>query len=201
MGVSPFVKFLSSSITTFLNSIIPNPQILSSSGYSIKPLYWWDIMLRFDDTNSDEQLAKLRQKEEEEFLQIMAAKYGIPYADLSGVPVDAAAVGLIKEDLARAALIAPFELANKKLKVGLFSPTQSNTKEVLASLAERGYVVEQYLVSHASLEKVSDGPKEISGATKSEAGMVDISRGEHGGARQEIYLTYRRYKSPRNNSY
>lgn len=132
-------------------------------------------MLRFDDTNSDEQLAKLRQKEEEDFLQIMAAKYGIPYADLSGVPVDAAAVGLIKEDLARAALIAPFELANKKLKVGLFSPTQANTKEVLASLAERGYMVEQYLVSHASLEKVWDRYKEISGATKSEAGMVDIS--------------------------
>jgi len=132
-------------------------------------------MLRFDDTSSDEQLAKLRQKEEEEFLQVMAAKYGIPYADLSGVPVDATAVGLIKEDLARAALIAPFELINKKLKVGLFSPTQSNTKEVLASLTERGYIADQYLVSHASLEKVWGRYKEISGATKSEAGMVDIS--------------------------
>ncbi|MFZ2831788.1 MAG: ATPase, T2SS/T4P/T4SS family, partial [Minisyncoccia bacterium] len=132
-------------------------------------------MLRFDDTSSDDQIAKLHQKEEEDFLQIMASKHGIPYADLYGVPVDTGAVGLIKESVAREALIAPFEISNKKLKVGLFSPTQGNTKEVLASLSERGYTVEQYLVSHASLEAVWERYKEISGATKSEAGMVDIT--------------------------
>jgi len=132
-------------------------------------------MLRFDDTSSDDQIAKLHEKEEEDFLQIMSKKYGIPYADLSGVPVDTTTVGLIKEDLARAALIAPFELANKKLKVALFSPMQANTKEVLTELAERGYNIDQYLVSHASLEKVWERYNEISGATKSEAGMVDIS--------------------------
>lgn len=132
-------------------------------------------MLKFDDTKSDEQITKLHQKEEEEFLQIMATKHGIPYADLSGVPVDTTAVGLLKENVARGALIAPFEVTNKKLKVGLFSPTQASTKEVLASLAERGYILDQYLVSHASLEKVWERYKEISGATKTEAGMVDIS--------------------------
>lgn len=132
-------------------------------------------MLRFDDTNNDERLAKLHQQEEEEFLQIMSEKYGIPYADLSIIPVDTSAVGLIKEVTARAALIAPFAVVGKKLKVALFSPTQANTKEVLVSLAERGYSIEQYLVSHASLEKVWERYKEISGATKSESGVVDIS--------------------------
>lgn len=132
-------------------------------------------MLKFDDTSSDDRLATLHQKEEEEFLQIMSGKHGIPYADLSAVPIDTSAVGLIREDIARAALIAPFDLAGKKLKVGLFSPTQANTKEVLASLAERGFIIEQYLVSHASLEKVWERYTEISGATKSEAGTVDIS--------------------------
>ena len=132
-------------------------------------------MLTFNDTNSDDRLAKLHKQEEEEFLQIMSGKYGIPYADLSIVSVDTAAIGLIKEDVARAALIAPFAVVGKKLKVALFSPNQANTKEVLTSLAERGYLMEQYLVSHASLEKVWERYKEISGATKSEAGMVDIS--------------------------
>lgn len=132
-------------------------------------------MLKFDDTSSNDQISKLRQKEEEDFLQIIAVKHGIPYADLTGVPIDTTAVGLIKEDTARDALIAPFAVANKKLKVGLFSPTQANTKEVLTSLTERGYILEQYLVSHASLEKAWERYKEISGSTKSEAGMVDIS--------------------------
>lgn len=132
-------------------------------------------MLKFDETDSGDQIARLRQQEEEDFLQIISAKHGIPYADLNSVPIDTSAVGLIKETVARPALIAPFNLAGKKLKVGLFAPSQENTKEVLASLEERGFMIEKYLVSHASLEKVWERYLEISGATKSEAGMVDIS--------------------------
>jgi len=53
--------------------------------------------VKFDDTSSDDQIAKLHEKEEEEFLQIMSAKHGIPYADLSGVPVDTGAVDSLKK--------------------------------------------------------------------------------------------------------
>jgi len=101
-------------------------------------------MLHFDDTQNDEQLAKLHKQEEEDFLQIMSEKYGIPYADLATIPVDTTAIGLIKEAVARKALIAPFDLAGKKLKVALFAPNQEETKEVLASLTERGYLIDQY---------------------------------------------------------
>ncbi len=132
-------------------------------------------MLTFNDKGNDDRIADLHRQEEEEFLQIMADKHGIPYADLSTFSVDTSALGLIREDLARATLVAPFALSNKKLKIGLFSPTQENTKEVLTSLTERGYILEEYLVSHASLEKVWERYKEISGSTKSEAGVVDIS--------------------------
>lgn len=132
-------------------------------------------MLKFDDTSSDDRLADLRKQEEEEFLQIMSEKHGVPYVDLSAVPIETTAVGLIKESSAREALIGPFSLAGKKLKVALFSPSQTNTKEILAALSERGFIIEKYLASHASLEKVWERYKEISGATKSEAGIVDIS--------------------------
>jgi type IV pilus assembly protein PilB len=132
-------------------------------------------MLKFDDTKRDDDLAGLRQQEEEEFLQIMSKKYGIPYEDLSVVPVDVNAVGLIREDLAREVLLAPFALTGKHIKVGVFAPDQTNTKEAVTSLVERGYTVEQFLVSHASLEKVWSRYADISGATKSEAGVVDIS--------------------------
>ncbi len=133
-------------------------------------------MLHFDD-NSDkgEKLASLRRQEEEEFLQIMSTKYGVQYIDLSGIVVSISAVQLLKEDVARASLVAPFQLAGKKLGVAVFSPTQENTKEVLASLAEQGYKIELFVASHASLEKVWERYKEISGSIKSEAGLVDIS--------------------------
>ncbi|MEK7538744.1 MAG: GspE/PulE family protein [Patescibacteria group bacterium] len=132
-------------------------------------------MLNFKDIAGDEKLNDLRKKEEEDFLQAMSSKYKIPYIDLNGIPIDISAVGIIKEADARAALVGPFELSNKKLKVALFSPTGEHTKEVLAGLVERGYQIEPYLASHVSLEKAWERYKEISGATKSEAGVLDIS--------------------------
>jgi type IV pilus assembly protein PilB len=132
-------------------------------------------MLKFDDTKRDDDLAALRQQEEEDFLQIMANKYGLPYADLSSIPVNVSALGLIKEEDARAALIGPFDLAGKHLKVGVNAPTQTTTIDALAKLTDRGFILETYLVSHASLEKVWARYAEISSSTKSEAGVVDIS--------------------------
>ncbi len=132
-------------------------------------------MLHFDDTDKDEKFANLRKEEEEDFLKIMAGKYNVPYIDLSRFAIDVAAVGLLKEEVVRAALVGPFDLAGKNLKVAMFSPEQAKTKEVLASLEERGYKIDRYLASHASLEKVWERYKEISGATKSEAGIFDIS--------------------------
>jgi type II secretory ATPase GspE/PulE/Tfp pilus assembly ATPase PilB-like protein len=132
-------------------------------------------MLNFKDIQGDEKLAELRKQEEEGFLQAMSSKYQIPYIDLSGTSIDMGAVATVKEATAREALIGPFELANKKLKVGLFSPVDPHTKDALKMLTERGYEIEPYLASHASLEKVWERYKEISGATKSEAGVLDIS--------------------------
>lgn len=134
-------------------------------------------MLQFDDTNKDEKLLDLRKQEEEEFLQIMSGKYNIPYIDLSAIPISISAVQLIKETLAREALVGPFDLSGKNLSVAIFSPKQEKTKEVLDSLEERGYKLNLFLASHASLEKVWVRYKEISGALKAEAGMVDISDG------------------------
>ncbi len=131
-------------------------------------------MLHINDEQNDDRLAKLRQQEEEDFLVIMSDKYGIPYADLSTLSIDVAAVELLKEDVARGALMAPFNLTGKIVRIGLYSPTQANTKETLSLLSERGYTVEQYLVSHKSLEKAWALYKEISGATRSEAGLINI---------------------------
>ncbi|KKU80678.1 MAG: hypothetical protein UY07_C0036G0005 [Parcubacteria group bacterium GW2011_GWA1_47_8] len=131
-------------------------------------------MLQFNDTDKDDQFAELRKKEEEDFLQIMSNKYGIPYIDLNAMPIDVAALGLVKESDARAALIGAFDLAGKKVKLAVFSPIQEDTKKIIEEITERGYVPELYLASHASLEKVWARYEEISGATKSEAGVLDI---------------------------
>ncbi|MHB1117984.1 MAG: GspE/PulE family protein [Minisyncoccota bacterium] len=145
-------------------------------------------MVHFDDTSKDDKLAELRKQEEEEFLQIMAEKHGIPYIDLKPLPIDVNAVGLLKENTAREALVGPFYLGGKNLKVAIFSPEGTKTKDALTGLEERGYKLELYLASHASLEKVWERYAEISGATKAEAGILGIE-GESMGALVERFKT------------
>lgn len=132
-------------------------------------------MPHFDETDDDKKFSELRKQEEEEFQQVMSQKYGIEYLDLSAITVDVGAIALLKEDLARASSVAPFQLSGKQLRVAIFSPTQASTKEVLASLKERGYKIELYLASHAGLEKIWSRYRDISGAVKSISGLVDIS--------------------------
>ena len=133
-------------------------------------------MFKFaSDTTKDEKIAELRKQEEEEFQQIMAQKHQLPYVNLTTIAIDISAVGLIKEETARDANIGLYKLENKKLQCAVFSPTQKETQEVIADLIERGYTVELSLASHASLEKVWERYQEISGATKSEAGIIDVS--------------------------
>ena len=132
-------------------------------------------MVQFDETNKDEQFATLRKQEEEDFLQIMSVKHDIPYINLTTIPIDASAVALLDEEIARDAMIGPFQLTGKKTKVAIFSPTDPKTQKALSYLKDLGYIIELYLASHASLEKVWGKYKEISSSTKSEAGLIDIS--------------------------
>lgn len=133
-------------------------------------------MLKFtQSTAKDEKIDELRKQEEEEFQQIMAKRHGIPYVDLSSLSIDISAVATMKEDVARAALVAPFKLGGKKLDVALYAPNKKETEEALASLADRGYIVTTHIASHASLEKVWERYGEISGAAQSTAGVVDVS--------------------------
>jgi len=149
--------------------------ILFSKNVQYQELYR-QIMFKFaSDTTKDEKIAELRKQEEEEFQQIMAQKHQLPYINLSTKAIDISAVGLIKEETARTANIGLFKLENKKIQGAVYAPTQQETKEVIADLTERGYSVEIFLASHASLEKVWERYQEISGATKSVAGVVDVS--------------------------
>ena len=131
-------------------------------------------MVHFDDTDKSDKIAELRKREEEEFLQVMSGKYGIPYIDLTPMPIETNAMETLKESESREALVGPFQLSGKNLKVVVFSPIESKTKEVLNELEARGYKLEVYLASHASLEKVWARYDEISGSVKSEAGVVGI---------------------------
>ena len=133
------------------------------------------MTITFDDSKSNQRLKNLRQQEEEDLVNLLAEKYEIPYIDLSGNPINTDALKIIPPEVAQAAKLAIFDMVGKKLKVALLSPRKEETLAVLKDLDTRGYVVNQYIVSNKSLDKAWSRYSDISFATESKGGALEIN--------------------------
>ncbi|MDQ3089712.1 MAG: GspE/PulE family protein [bacterium] len=135
-------------------------------------------MIKFDESKNDERLGILLKKEEEDLAAILSSRYGVPYVDLSTVPINIDALRVIKEEDARKAEVAVFDITDKKLAVGVLSPSNEKAIHSIEDMKSRGYKVDIYMVSHASLEKVWSRYKDLSYSFETKSGALDISNEE-----------------------
>lgn len=135
-------------------------------------------MPQFDDSKSDARLEELRLKEEEELIKMLSKKYGHRYVNLNDVPIEIDALRIINETDAREHEIAPFQKQYKHLGVAIRNPNNSKTQTMLTQLADKGYEVEVFMASHASLEKAWERYEDLQSATASQKGVLDIDAEE-----------------------
>ncbi|MDB5194701.1 MAG: pilB1 [Parcubacteria group bacterium] len=135
-------------------------------------------MVTFDEENSDDRIHTLHGREEEELAQALAERDGVPYLDLAGISINIDALRILKEDASREAGIAVFDVTDKNLKVAALSPNNEKTRTALEDLKTRGYAVDMFMVSHASLNKVYDRYKDLSYSFETKSGALDISNDE-----------------------
>ena len=131
-----------------------------------------------DFANEEKQgkrLEELYKKEEEDVVRILATKYGLDFVDLRQLPINADALKIVNEDVAREAKLAVYDKIAKRLKVVIFSPNNNKAAIILKQLEYAGYKVELAMATTASLEKAWDKYKDISSSTASTAGTFDIS--------------------------
>ena len=138
--------------------------------------YLW--MIDFDEDKADKKIDELHKKEEEELAQMLSEKYGIDYLDLSRLSIETDALRLVPEPEARQAKVAIFDAVGKKLKVAVLSPDSDATKSIVEDLARKNYETTLYMVSKGSLERAWGRYKEISFASETKAGVLDISSEE-----------------------
>ncbi len=131
--------------------------------------------LPFDTNVEAERIAETRLREEEDLMQILSQKYGLPYADLALVDVDVEALRTIPEAQARAAEAAGFRRVANELSVAVHNPNNPILAKVLEDLKERDFVVKQTLVSTKSLEKAFERYSDLSLTRESQAGMFTIA--------------------------
>lgn len=128
-----------------------------------------------NEEKRDKRLEELRKKEEEDVVRILATRYGLNYIDLKLLPINAEALKIVNEDVAREAKLAVYDKVAKKLKIAIFSPKNEKATIILKQLEYAGYKTDVSMATTAGLEKAWDKYKDISASTASTAGTFDIS--------------------------
>ncbi len=135
-------------------------------------------MIQFDEDKQKRKIDDLLKHEEEELVQFLSAKYNIEYVDITANPVSTDALRLIDEKTSRERKVIAFSLIDKKLKVALRFPDDTNSQEIIAELKAKGYEVTVYICSTASLLKAWNSYKDLSFAYENKAGSLEIASDE-----------------------
>lgn len=133
-------------------------------------------MVVFDEEQQQKRYKELRTEEEESLVAMLAdTKYHVPSVDLSAHPIDNDAIRLMKESDARALDVAPYKLVGKKLSLAVRSPVADGALKAKAMLEADGYDVILVMASEKSIQKVWSRYEDLSFATRSRAGGLDVS--------------------------
>ncbi len=132
-------------------------------------------MIEFDELKNNQKIQDLHESEEERLAQILSAKYGVAYIDLTGVAINTDALKLVPEAMARENEVAVFRIVGKKLDAAVFSPNNQKSLSVIEDLTQKGFTVTTYMSSHKSLRKAWDRYKDLSFASESKSGSLEVS--------------------------
>ena len=131
-------------------------------------------MLDFDNAEQSKKIEEIKNKEEESFVEHISQKHNLPYIDLFATNIETDALVTVSEKDARHASIAPFKIVGKDLYIGVKSPNLPETQKILTFL-ETKYNLGVYMVSMRSLTKAWERYADVSHATMSHGGLLDIS--------------------------
>lgn len=136
------------------------------------------MSVEFNEQKQKDRIEELKKLEAENLTKILSAKYGLPYLDMSIYPVNIDALRVVKEDIARATNVAPFNLVDKKVYIGILSPRNPETVDLINDLKDRNYEPIIFMVSMESLKKVWERYKDLSYSFETKGGALTISNEE-----------------------
>ncbi|MEN9852513.1 MAG: type pilus assembly ATPase PilB, type pilus assembly protein PilB [Candidatus Parcubacteria bacterium] len=131
-------------------------------------------MIEFDESRQNTRVSDLYKKEEEELVQLLADRRGLPYIDLTTTSVEMEALRTITEEVARKVHVAAFKVAGHKLYVAVLSSESTGVSELVEDLERKNFEVTLYMVSKNSLERAWAFYRDMSMASETKAGVLDI---------------------------
>ncbi len=128
----------------------------------------------FDIGKEDNQLALIREREEEDLAHILSDKYGMTYTDLSLMSIDNGSLRLIPEAEARKAEAVAFAKIGKTLSLALRNPNNPALAKLKEDLLAREFKIKEFLVSQKSLDRGIARYADLTFTTESKAGVFVI---------------------------
>lgn len=128
-----------------------------------------------DNEKQKIKLEEFKKQEMEDIAQILSKKYGIPYINLSLIPISIDALKIISEQDAKKGYLAAFQKTGKILKIILTSPNLPKTERILNGLKTDGFKLELFLGSENALKKAWEYYKDVPQYTEAKYGIVEIS--------------------------
>ncbi len=148
--------------------------------------------LPFDTTRADAKLTEVREHEEEDVARILSEKYGMTYADLSLKEIDNEALRIIPKEEALLAETAAFLKTAKTLSLAIHNPNNPALAKLIEDLTTRGFLLQKFLVSRKSLDKILARYNDLSFTAESKAGVFTVASetlkklGEKSGTRKAL---------------
>lgn len=133
-------------------------------------------MVQFDEQQQQKRLKELREGEEEALVALLAQdQYAIPYVDLASHSIDNDAIRLLTEEQARTFDVGPYKLIGKKLFLAVRSPGATGALKARELLEKNGFEITFVMASEKSIQKVWSHYQDLSFATQSRSGGLDIA--------------------------
>lgn len=133
-------------------------------------------MVQFDEDQQMKRIKELREDEEEELVALLAReKYNLEYIDLSGQAISNDALRMLEEKDARACDAGAYKIVGKKIWLAVRSPVADGALRAKTLLEAKNLEVVFVMASERSIQKIFTHYQDLSFATASRTGGLDIS--------------------------
>lgn len=133
------------------------------------------MSIQFKDDTIKLIYGKAREVEDEDLAHNIAEQYHLPFIDLTGYAIEFTALGTIPEADSREGEIAGYHSAGKRLFVAIVNPENPKTKQVLAQLKQREYIVTIFVTTHKGMRRAWSRYADMASGSAVESGVMSVN--------------------------
>lgn len=133
------------------------------------------MAIQFKDDEIKLIYSKAKENEDDDLAHAMADRYNLPFIDLTGYTIEFSALGVIPEPDSRDGEIAGYHIAGKRLFVAVVNPENPKTKQEIAKLKQREYILTIFITTKKGMKRAWSRYADMREGVAVEGGVVSVN--------------------------